>query len=87
MSETNKTKPSGGWKQYETSIWVLLLYPMLILGGALAILPLLPHFQQEKSQGEEVVRPSSHEPFHFSLSLLPSLRSPVDESKLGDRSQ
>jgi hypothetical protein len=71
-------KPTGGQQQYRVAICVLLLYPLLILGAALAIIPLFPRFHQ--SHREEVVSPTSHEPFHLSLSVLAPLQSPANRS-------
>lgn len=57
-----------------------MLYPILILAAALIMFPLLPHFHQNQSQQEEVVSPTSREPFHFSLSVLPPLKAPANGS-------
>lgn len=73
-------EPTGGWKQYRLSIWVLMFYPILILAVALIVIPLLPHFHQGQSQQEEVVSPTSHEPFHLSLPVLPPLKAPANRS-------
>jgi hypothetical protein len=74
MSETNTSpKPTGGWQQYKLAICVLLLYPLLILGGALMLLPFLGHSHQGRSS-KYVVPITSHEPFHLSVTVLPPLR-------------
>jgi len=78
--ENTNPEPTGGWKQYRLSIWVLMFYPILILVGALIMFPLLPHFHQGQSQQEEVVSPTNREPFHFSLSVLPPLKAPANHS-------
>ncbi len=56
------------------------VYPILILGAALVMIPLLPHFHRSQSHQEEVISPTSHEPFHFSLSVLPPLKAPANRS-------
>jgi len=78
--ENTNPEPTGGWKQYRLAIWVLMFYPILILGVALIMIPLLPHFHQSQSHHEEVVSPTDHEPFHFSPAVLPPLKLPASPS-------
>ena len=70
-------EPTGGWKQYNLAIFVLVLYPILILGCALAIFWAVPSPNHPNpNERAEIVTPTSHEPFHLSLSVLPGLRTP-----------
>lgn len=78
--ENTSPEPTGGWRQYRLAIWVLMFYPILILGAALVMIPLLPHFHRSQSHQEEVISPTSHEPFHFSPSVLPPLKAPANRS-------
>jgi hypothetical protein len=78
--ENTSPVPTGGWRQYRLAIWVLMFYPIIILGAALIMIPLLPHFHQSQTLHEEVVPPTDHEPFHFSLSVLPPLKTPAIHS-------
>lgn len=67
-------EPAGGWKQYNLAIFVLVLYPILILGCALAIFWAVPSPNRPNPNDRvEIVAPASHEPFHLSLSVLPGV--------------
>jgi hypothetical protein len=74
MSETKiSPKPTGGWQQYKLAVCILLLYPILILAGALLLLPFFGHSNQGRNT-KYVVPITSHEPFHLSVTVLRPLR-------------
>lgn len=58
--------------------WILLLYPILILACVLAVVPMFSGFRPT-SVGEEVVTPTSFEPFQLSDAVLPPMRPPANE--------
>jgi hypothetical protein len=68
----NNPEPTGGWKQYRLAVRILILFPILMLGGVL-ILVLFSHRQRQAYQ-HHLVSPTSHEPYHLSLKVLPPLR-------------
>jgi hypothetical protein len=63
---SNEIEPTGGWQQYRLAVFVLMLYPILILGAGFLAMYGLPHMHSTQDQ-MEVVTPTSHEPFHMSL--------------------
>ena len=65
--ETKEVEPTGGWLQYRLAISVLMLYPLLMLGGGFILLSAWPHFHGARSR-TEIVSPTSHEPYHLTLS-------------------
>jgi hypothetical protein len=67
-TEQNLTEiePTGGWQQYRLAVWVLTLYPILILGTGFIAMYGLPHARSMPAR-TEVVLSMSHEPFHLSL--------------------
>lgn len=76
MLNTNTNpKPTGGWQQYRFAMFILLFYAIFMLGTTMAVILLVPHFHETQRLNEEVVSPTDHEPFHFSLSVLPPLKS------------
>jgi hypothetical protein len=74
QDQSRDIEPTGGWKQYKMAVRVLVAFPMVMLLCALLGMLALPRFHP--SSHVEVVPPTSHEPFHFSLSVLPPLKAP-----------
>jgi hypothetical protein len=73
VKNTANPEPTGGWQQYRFALFVLLFYALFMLGTTMAIVFLVPHFRGAQRPNEEVVSRTDHEPFHFSISVLPSL--------------
>lgn len=74
MNAQNKAiPPTGGWKQYNTAVGVLVAFPMIMLLCALLGLLALPRYRP--TAHAETATETSREPFHLSLSVLPPLHT------------